>query len=128
MKDNRTNVNRRPTVSSEALALEIENAKTHFETSSHWLFSLADHIACFPDMSSEATELLGKLQRLALKGKIKKADRKKVYEILRAFRLYSRMVASEDEPLNCIDTVGSVVAFEDHLSQLRSVVKPSSRL
>jgi len=79
-------------------------------------------------MSSEATELLGKLQRLALKGKIKKADRKKVYEILRAFRLYSRMVASEDEPLNCIDTVESVVAFEDHLSQLRSVVKPSSRL
>jgi hypothetical protein len=123
MKDNRTSPTPRPSISNEALALEIKNTRKLFEMSSNWLFGLAEHIASFPDMSMEATDLLRKLRRRALKGNINKANRKAVHEILRALRLYSRMVASEDEPLSCIDTVESVSAFEEHLAQLRSVVK-----
>lgn len=114
--------NQRQSISKVALALEIENVTTHFETSCNWLASLADNIAAFPDMSTEATDLLSQLRRRALKGKIKKAERKDVYEILETFRLYSRMVACEDEPLSCLETVGSVEAFEDHLDQLRRFV------
>jgi hypothetical protein len=105
MKENRGNLTPRPSISSEALALEVKNTRTNFEMSSNWLFGLAEQIASFPDMSIEAIELLGKL-----KGKINNADRKRVYEALRAMRLYSRIVASEDEPLSCIDTVESVGA------------------
>jgi hypothetical protein len=128
MKKNRDNPNARPTISSEALALEIKNARTHFELSSNWLFGLSEQIASFPDMSISATEILRKLQKRALKGRINNANRKSVHEVLRALRLYSRIVASEDEPLSCIDTVESVVAFEEHLAQLKSVLKRLSRL
>lgn len=38
----------RPSVSSEALALEVKNALAHFEFSSSWLFGLAEHISGLP--------------------------------------------------------------------------------
>jgi hypothetical protein len=128
MTKNRGNLTPCPSISSEALALEIKNARTHFEMSSNWLFGLAEQIASFPDMSIEATELLRKLQKRAIKGKIHNADRKRVYEALRALRLYSRVIASEDEPLSCIDAVESVSAFEEHLAELQSVAKRPSKL
>ncbi|SCB46816.1 hypothetical protein GA0061098_10123 [Bradyrhizobium shewense] len=122
MKNNRNKLSQRASISNEVLAFEITNARVHFEMSSNWLFGLADQIAAFPDMSMEATSLLRKLRGRALKGKLDKADRKSVYDALRALQMYSRMVASEDEPLSCLDTVESVSAFEDHLEKLRSVV------
>jgi hypothetical protein len=127
MQNKKPNTNQRPSISKVALALEIENVTTHFETSCTWLASLADNIAAFPDMSTEATDLLSKLRRRALKGEIKKAERKDVYKIIETFRLYSRMVASEDGPLSCLETVGSVEVFKDHLDQLRRVVGVSPK-
>ncbi|MBR0875350.1 hypothetical protein JQ633_33695 [Bradyrhizobium tropiciagri] len=122
MKNDRTKLSQRSSISNEALAFEITNARLHFEMSSNWLFGLADQIAAFPDMSMEATNLLRKLRRRALKGRLGKTDKKSVYDALRALQMYSRMVASEDDPLSCLDTVESVAAFEDHLAKLRSIV------
>jgi hypothetical protein len=68
----------RPTVSNKTLALEIENTKTQFEVSCNWLSSLAENIATFPDMSLEAADLLSKLERRALKGRVKKVEKEKV--------------------------------------------------
>ncbi|MCK1658591.1 hypothetical protein [Bradyrhizobium sp. 151] len=122
MKESRC-LTARPSVSNEALALEIKNALAHFEVSSNWLFGLAEHIAAFPDLSVEASELLEKMHKRALRGKLSVLDRKRVYEALRALRCFSRMIANEDEPLNCMDVTESVAAFEDHVAQLRSVAK-----
>ena len=106
----------RPSLSDETLAMEIKNAQTQFEMSCHWLVSLAEQLEHFPNNVIDAVELLEKIQRQARQGKIAKGARKKLYRALKTLRLYSRMLASEDEPLNCIDACESAFVFEDHLA------------
>jgi len=112
----------RPSLSNETLATEIKNAQTQFEMSCHWLVSLAEHLEHFPNDVMDAVEMLEKMQRQARQGKIAEGARKKLYIALKTLRLYSRMLASEDEPLNCIDACESASVFEDHLAELRRVV------
>ena len=141
----------RPSLSTETLATEIKNTQTQFEMSCHRLVSLADRLEDFPNSFMDAVELLEKMQRQARQGNIKGAgkrriersssspaearrgkkisrkERKKAYRALKTLRAYSRMVASEDEPLNCIDACESASVFEDHLAELRRVVSSIKR-
>lgn len=87
----------------------------------------AEQIEYFPNNFTDAVGLLEKLQELARQGQIEKGDKKKLYRALTTLRLYSRMVASEDEPLNCIDACESASVFEDHLAELQRVVSSIKR-
>lgn len=120
MKSNEKKSNRYRSISNEALAQEIKNARSHFEVSSNWLFGLAEQIASFPDMSLQAVEILRTLRRQAFNGEIRGVEKNRLYGTLAALRTYSRAVADEEEP---IDAVESVSAFEDHLAELKKMAK-----
>jgi hypothetical protein len=120
MKSNEKKSDRDRSISNEALAQELKNARSHFEVSSNALFALAEQIASFPDLRLQAVEILRALRRQAFNGEIRGVEKRRLYRTLAALRTYCRAVAGEEEP---VDIVESVTALEDHLAELNKMAK-----